>query len=590
MNGMIEKYRFYLMLISWNVSFAVFSQVSLVDNPVNFQIEKLMVHTDRQLYISGETIWFKVYAFDTQNHRFSSYSKIGYLELLDQQGISISQVKIFLENGQGSGTVKLPKGVNSGNYTLHAYTQHLRNLGEDFFTKLSLIVLNPEQTIVRSPEGKSNTSEQFTPLLHSINIQTSNYLTIDIKPDQEVYSQREKVTVDITSMDVHGNAVSADLSVSVAMLPPPEDVHAGLFIKKENFRPGKITRREIELNYPAESRGMLLHGKVINNDNPIMGSEAEVYLSFPGETALVYTVISDDQGFFTFLLPNLYGLRQIVIQAYAKNGEPHGIELDDEFHKIKNGNKELFMLPAGWEEIAEATMVNAQIAQAYDAFEEQPEFATQQTFKNVPFYGKPDARYLLDDYTRFPLPEFFFEVVPEVRVRGKYREEIIGLNNEWDFLNKDLPPLLLVDGVPVFDQRTFLKINNQLIRSAEIIISPFWLNPRIFDGIIHITSFDGDARCFTLPEMAVRRSFLMLIPEQKFQVPDYQNKSSSKLPDFRNTLYFNPKIRTDAVGKASFTFPASDVVGTFEIRIEGIAEKGLAGSIKHMIQVNKAIH
>ena len=61
-----------------------------------------------------------------------------------------------------------------------------------------------------------------------------------------------------------------------------------------------------------------------------------------------------------------------------------------------------------------------------------------------------------------------------------------------------------------------------MISSAEVVISPIWLNPGIFDGIIQISSFEGDARSFTLPESAIRRTFLALLPEQKFVTNDLQ--------------------------------------------------------------------
>ena len=45
--------------------------------------EKLHVHTDREIYGAGETIWYKIYATIGLENNLSILSNIGYLELLD---------------------------------------------------------------------------------------------------------------------------------------------------------------------------------------------------------------------------------------------------------------------------------------------------------------------------------------------------------------------------------------------------------------------------------------------------------------------------------------------------------------------------
>ena len=576
---------FYLWCFVGNAD----AQVSAT-NPKPFASESLLIQTDKQLYIAGETIWMKFYAFDTRNQRISDFSKIGYVELKDQQGSIVSQIKVFLNQGHGSGTIRLPKVLSSGSYTLIAYTQHLRNLGADFFTKLRLIILDPRQPIVSSAKPDPAISAKFSPNLPSTRIHKANFLSIDIKPTKIDWSQREKVSLDISCLDAGKNPVQAELSVSVSLTSPNNDTLRGLFKKAESSRPGKTSRREIQLIYPVETKGMRLHGQVLNPESGQGEPGAEVFLAFPGEIAAVYTTISDNAGYFSFLLPRKYGVPQIVVQACSKLEAPMNVELIDPFHITETGISEVFQLPAEWIDIAEATLQNAQIREAYEPFELPPVYSKQNRFAGIPFYGKPDAHYRLDDYTRFPLPEFFFEIVPEVRVKGKYGEERISVSNEWDFLNQELPPLLLIDGVPVFNQNTFLKINNKLIRSVDVITSPFWLNPRIFDGIIHMNSFDGNARCFSLPETAIQQSYLMLIPQQQFPVPDYDVSKEQKIPDFRNTLYWDPQIKTNDHGKVNIHFPASDAIGTYTIRIEGISNTGSAGSANHTIVVTKSTH
>ena len=47
-----------------------------------------------------------------------------------------------------------------------------------------------------------------------------------------------------------------------------------------------------------------------------------------------------------------------------------------------------------------------------------------------------------------------------------------------------------------------------------------------------------------------------------------------RVPDLRTNLYWNPGFKTDSTGRASAMLHASDVTGTYIIKIEGFTERG----------------
>ena len=47
--------------------------------------EKLFLHTDKEFYTAGEILWFKIYAVDGAFHKPSEFSKIAYIEVLDEK-------------------------------------------------------------------------------------------------------------------------------------------------------------------------------------------------------------------------------------------------------------------------------------------------------------------------------------------------------------------------------------------------------------------------------------------------------------------------------------------------------------------------
>ncbi|PHN03546.1 hypothetical protein [Flavilitoribacter nigricans] len=584
----MQIFRSLVCLVLMVLPLAIRAQTTGTEVPAELVAERLLVHTDRQLYISGEVIWFRLLAFAADTDQLSDFSQVAYVELISPDRIPVSRVKIDLNAGQGNGSIELPQALNSGSYVLRAYTQAMRNGAETDFARSKLIILNPGQAVVRADAARAGDYAGFVPEHPTLTVDPARSLNIQIETVQATVGQRSEAVLEITTTDAAGRPVSADLSLAVALQATENTGTVPLF--QEGSRPaGRPAVAPGSIRYAPEDRGMNLSGKVIDEVTQSGAADADIFLAFPGDVARVYMARTDEAGNFSFLLPELYGLRQVVLQTHPEETRNLRMELTDEFHPIAAKDQTTFILPPDWVPVANAALVNAQVRQSYQSFELPPVYEVGNHFDSIPFFGQPEALYRLDDYNRFPLPEFFFEIVLEVAVKGKYGSERVEVINEWESPFEDPKPLLLVDGVPVFDQRTFLKINNKLIETAEIVTEPFWLNPLFYNGVIQLISFEKDGRCFRLPENALQRSFLTLLPERQFSVPDYAAQPDSRLPDFRNTLYWDPSVHTDEQGKATVRFFTGDAVGNFEIRLEGVSPEGHLGSSAGSLEVVKEV-
>ena len=109
---------------------------------INNPSEKLYVHTDQDLYLTGETLWFKIYYVDGAVHQPGDISKVGYVEILDGANRPVIQTKIALKNGQGNGMLFLPATINTGNYRLRAYTQWMKNFEPEFYFHKNIGIVN----------------------------------------------------------------------------------------------------------------------------------------------------------------------------------------------------------------------------------------------------------------------------------------------------------------------------------------------------------------------------------------------------------------------------------------------------------------
>ena len=98
--------------------------------------EEIFLHTDRDIYVSGEEMWFKLYLIDRRSSGLSLNSRIAYVELLNAGNRPVIQKRILLNQGAGSGQLMLPDSLSSGTYTLRAYTGWMKNfLPENCFMK-----------------------------------------------------------------------------------------------------------------------------------------------------------------------------------------------------------------------------------------------------------------------------------------------------------------------------------------------------------------------------------------------------------------------------------------------------------------------
>lgn len=539
--------------------------------------EQVEVETDRVLYVTGEILWFKIICTEVESQHFSTHSKVAYLELIAPDGTTITRVKTELIEGQCSGSIKLPQGINSNLYTLRSYTRNMRNADANLFGLKDIYILNSDQSLLAESRDSSGLLESRISKEH-----LNDDLIVEIHTLNQEFGQRELVELDIKSIGKTGKGEASNMSITVSI--PSPNIKQAYPILTSN-----VESYLEETDFLPESKGIELTGQVLDAFSKSAKEGIRVYLSFPGRTAMVYTSLTNERGQFNFLLPRLYGQRPVILQLDPRLEEEYSIILDDEFHSSDVRNEKTFALPDNLISTANRMLSNTQIASAYKSFESQSIFLNNKKFEKIPFFGKADKIYQLDDYTRFPLPEFFFEVIPEVRVFGTYGNNTVGMLNTYNIAQRELYPLLLVDGVPVFNQDHFLSINNKLIEYIEIVKDPFWLNTILYNGIINLCSKDGDARSFSLPASALRTNFLTFLPERQFPTPDYSAERDRNLPDFRNTLYWNPSLTTDENGEASVSFYTSDAIGEYEIRIEARNNEGEKGKASKAIKVLKLL-
>ena len=96
-------------------------------------VEKVYLHTDKPYYALGDTIWFKAYVTVGARHQLSALSGAMYVDLIDAGDNIVRTLKLPVSAGTAMGEFALQDDYKEGNYRIRAYTQWMRNAGDDYF-------------------------------------------------------------------------------------------------------------------------------------------------------------------------------------------------------------------------------------------------------------------------------------------------------------------------------------------------------------------------------------------------------------------------------------------------------------------------
>lgn len=129
--------------------------------------EKVYLHLDKPYYAIGDDIWFKAYVTIGADHRLSATSGILNVELISDKDSIKKAIKVPLSVGMGAGSFKLADSLSEGNYRIRAYTNLMRNAGDEYFFDRMIQV------------GNSISNNVFTKVNYTYTTQQNNQQKVD---------------------------------------------------------------------------------------------------------------------------------------------------------------------------------------------------------------------------------------------------------------------------------------------------------------------------------------------------------------------------------------------------------------------------
>ncbi|WP_047416946.1 TonB-dependent receptor plug domain-containing protein [Cellulophaga sp. Hel_I_12] len=163
--------------------------------------EKVYVQTDKDIYVNGETVWYKAYLLDGVTHNISDKSNVVYVELVNAQDSVVVQQKLFAESVGVAGNIDIPESLGEGNYRLSAYSKYMLNEKQPAIFSKQIAIWKPENKVskmIPAPRSKERPSTT----------KPDNKLTVDFFPEGGTLIYGIENTLGIKITNAKGNEIS----------------------------------------------------------------------------------------------------------------------------------------------------------------------------------------------------------------------------------------------------------------------------------------------------------------------------------------------------------------------------------------------
>lgn len=545
--------------------------------------------------------------------------------------------KISLPEAKENGVVMTAKKVNKDNYRLEFQhtpsfpkALHLIAHTRGTIQQIRTIDLsNEKQTTLNLkelPAGITHitlTDQLFQPLVERLIFNYPELNHIELQTNQNTLATRQKVVLSLNAGNsplpgdkafISLSATESDPSSSrqqnmVTNLLLTSDIKGDIPDPWKYFNP-KNPHREAQMDlvmltngwsrfdwdtlnenrpqdyqYPAEINAPILSGTVDFQTDKTQNKDLQ--LSFPGRSSFMNSQKLMPGEIFHFEVP--FRIQNDMACFYI-NGEPLNpdhITIFSPFElKTKTKSYTSPLTPAS-RVFLEKMNANIQVGQIYREYNFINGVAIETPEPETHFHGEPDFLYILDNYTRFEtVRDLFIEYIRSAVIRDNKKK------SGFYVIDEDILPgkaLTLIDGVPILDMDYILNFDPLKIEKIGVVKDVYFMGNTNFQGIINFTTYNGDFNEQELPPYILEKAYHAIQKPRKFYSPDYalNQKALKRIPDLRNTLYWNPSI--EFTGQTEIEFYTSDNTGQYEIVINGVTQSGKPIYTQNTISVKSTV-
>ena len=513
----------------------------------------IALSTDRDLYTSGESLLFKVFASSSIN------SGIVHVDLINTRGKIISGVTRKFVDHEANGFVDLPDSLSTGTYILCI---SLKN---------SSLVILKELFICNRFIGIANLNNTLRLKLNGQLVQKqSDMLLVDGL--DKTYKTRGKANPEIRLSPELIDQINGKLLVSV--VESCSGFSSGTFSRQTN----SLVTKE------SENEGVVLEGIVRDFKTGEPYKNGIVYLSVPDTFPRFKYYITRNDGRFRFHLDNYFGKIPVVVQCLdLMDKRLLKLTLDNQDSLYINGL--VFDNLPVTDELRKASEQGIEVVNFRKLFSQQELTIAPSTVQETdpyPFYGIPTQ--VIDPQKFIELPDFTEiarELIPGVKFSANNRFPTMQVFNPAQFGFFKNPPLVLLDGIPVHDLNVIRNLGSKDVDRIEVCNTERYYGYLCFPGVVAIYTSKPDFLRLMPSDNLVKLSFDALQPEASLIIPEGQKLNEM---DLRKVLIWKPSVKPEQTIKLDFT--TSDVKGNFKIIVQGMSKDGSLFYKEQTFEVN----
>lgn len=494
--------------------------------------ERIVTHINNNIFLTGEKIYFKLYN-KLKNNTLSPYSKVAYIDIINSKNISVLKRKVKLNKGTGYGDFFIPSTIETDSYKIISYTNWMLNKG---FYETDIIIINPFLNKISKSNKKST-------IVKPVLINENN---------KKQYPKRTAVSF-LTNLKEKGNYSVSVKRTNNLNIP-----------KKNNFRKNYYINKKSSSFHLPELRGETISGKIESKSNNV--ANIKVSLSIKAKQPITKIVTTNKAGLFNFNFNNLNG-SEATIQVLDTTAI-YNIKLNNRFNVFKSNNFTSINIDSNLVNHIIEKSAYTQIENSYSSVKKDLEIFHEHdkyTFTTL------EKKYILDDYKRFStIKEVIIEIIKDVWIskkNNKYNFHVRDLNLS---TNTEIPTLLIVDGLVIYNHNELIDFNTKQIKSISLVRDKYVFGNVLYQGILIFNTFKSNYTINSKNSKTI--NLLKPEAEKKYFFQEHNTpKLTKQIPDYRTQLYWHPNLSSDT---KEIIFYTSDVIGEFEIEIQGITDKG----------------
>jgi hypothetical protein len=331
--------------------------------------------------------------------------------------------------------------------------------------------------------------------------------------------------------------------------------------------------QNIPIAYPAEINAPILSGKIIQDEQEKLPKALQV--NFLGKAAVMNSTALNEDGSFHIEVPFRVSTEKVLFFINDDTLFSDQLSVFSPFDLQAPPAINFNSFDPVTREYLETLNNNIQISQVYRDHNHINGLTVEIQESNSTFYGMPDHLYLLDDFTRFETVEdLFIEYIRTAVIRDNRRTSGFFVIDEEGMM--PAKALTLIDGVPIFDFDYMMNFDPLLVESIGVVTDQYRMGNIEYSGIIEFTTYQGDFNGEDFPGYIVEKVYHGLQQPRIFSSPDYvqQHDLLARIPDYRNTLYWNPHVEIKGHEQTELQFFTADDSGLYQVQINGITNEG----------------